>query len=367
MLLRRPAETDRNRLLFLHQVTTRLAEAGLPVPAAVPARGGRPFVTVERERYVLRPWIDGDRRAGCELSIDQCRELGRLLGSVHAELDALTPPVQQSLFIPVRRARDTIALAERWYAAETDARVREALAARRELLSELADHQPPEVEAVVAGYVHGDFQEANLRYGRTGAVVAILGWGGVRIASFAGEVVNAAAALFERPDGEALDLDRAEALVEGHASVFPLDGAQLRSAAHRIWWERLCDLGPEPVPPMPDGLQGEGTGSAPGERLLRTAGLVTWWTAQLEPTLEAFAAPYERPVEEPADEDTDQAARVEVIDGEILDAGGIDGEAIDGGETDPEFWDAEPQVWDAGTEVWDVDVDVEADIDLSLV
>lgn len=337
MLLERPPEIDRKRLLFLHQVTSQLAEAGLPVPAAVPARDGRPIVTLNRRRYLLRPWVEGRRRAGIDLTIDECRELGRLLGRVHAELDALTPPVQQSLLIPVPRARDTVESAERLLA-DADTSVHVILRTRRDLLTELADHQPPEVEAVVAGYVHGAFRAWNLRYDEPGDVVAILGWERLRIAPFAGEVVRSAASLFEHADGCTLDLDRVEAFVEGHASEFELDAAQLRSAAHRLWWERLCDLGTlerhraggaaSPDPPDP-----------PDRRPFREAALVEWWTTNLERTLDAFAAAYERPVTDAAlDADGDETGDTGVIG------------------------DVEPEVWEV-----DVDVDVDLDVDLSLV
>ena len=60
--------------------------------------------------------------------------------------------------------------------------------------------------------------------------------------------------------------------------TFTLEPAQNQSAALRLWWARLCDLGPLERP-----------GSLDAE-----AALVAWWTANLDRILDAFAAPYVR-------------------------------------------------------------------------
>jgi hypothetical protein len=94
--------------------------------------------------------------------------------------------------------------------------------------------------------------------------------------------VRAAARLFACEDERGLDLDRVQAFVRGHRAAFPLDAGQIQSAVHREWWERLCD-----VAPLRHRYLGE---EGAGER--GAAGLVSWWSAQLERTLEVFAAPY---------------------------------------------------------------------------
>jgi Ser/Thr protein kinase RdoA (MazF antagonist) len=278
---------ERRRIVFRHRVTNALADAGLPVPTPIATRDGRSLVTADGRRYALYPWIAGHRRGGLELSHTQCHELGELLGRVHAALDALTPPVQQTLLIPTSRAAAAIA--------DIDALLRDlprdgddfdALAARRlrerrALLTEYADHQPPEMDTAMVGYVHGDFHAGNLVYGRVRRVTAIVGWGRLTIAPYGGELVRAAALLFGHPDERGLDLDRVEPFVRGHATAFPLDGAQIQSAVHRLWWERLCDVGALRRRYLVHDRGGAGA-----------TGPITWWTEHLDRTLDVFAAPY---------------------------------------------------------------------------
>lgn len=286
-LLRRFLRPARRELLFQLEVTAALAGTGLPVPDPVQARDGRRLIEVGQRRYALYPWIDGRHRDGLDLGVAECRELGALLGRLHAELDRLTPPVQQSLLAPATRVHDAVALADRLLPELRDrgdaaARAGERLGERRELLIRLADHQPPAAETATAGYVHGAFQARNLLYGQfTGGVVAVLDWEGLHVAPFAGELVRAATLLFAYGDERGFDLERAEAFVGGHASAFRLDAAQLQSAVHRLWWERLCDLR---IPELSDPDRDD-------PELPRLA-LVDWWTANLDRTLEAFAAPY---------------------------------------------------------------------------
>ncbi|REF00042.1 phosphotransferase enzyme family protein [Thermomonospora umbrina] len=295
LLLKRYGDADRRRVPFEHSVTAALDAAGLPVPAAIPARTGRTVVRAAGHAYALYPWIEGARRAGLELSLGQCHELGGLLGRLHAELDRLTPPVQQTLLVPTSRAADTVAAVDRLLAAlpedgdDFDALAERRLRERRELLGELADHQPPEAEAFTVGYVHGAFHAGNLLYGRTRQVTAVLGWGALRVAPFAGDLVRAAAALFAgHGEDRGLDLGRVESFVRGHAAVFPLDAGQLCSAVHRLWWEHLCDLGPLRRHYLERDTLGEGTFAA-------DAALVAWWTDHLDRTLDVFAAPYTAP------------------------------------------------------------------------
>jgi Ser/Thr protein kinase RdoA (MazF antagonist) len=290
---------ERRRIVFRHRVTNALADAGLPVPTPIATRDGRSLVTADGRRYALYPWVAGQRRGGLELSLTQCHELGELLGRVHAALDALTPPVQQTLLIPTSRAsaavadvdallrdlpydRDDYRCRSTWD--DFDALAARRLRERRALLTEFADHQPPEMDTAMVGYVHGDFHAGNLVYGRVRRVTAIVGWGRLTIAPYGGELARAAVLLFGHPDERGLDLERVEAFVAGHAAAFPLDGGQIQSAVHRLWWERLCD-----VAALRRRYLDHDRG-APG-----AAGLITWWTEHLERTLDVFAAPYAEP------------------------------------------------------------------------
>ncbi|TDC87385.1 aminoglycoside phosphotransferase [Actinomadura sp. 7K507] len=287
--LKEYAEPDRRRLLFQHAVTTALDEAGLPVLAPVPARGGRTLVTAAGRGYALYPWVGGRGRGGLELTFVQCEGLGELLGRLHAALDGLTPPVQQSLLVPTPRAADAAAAVDAMLqdvpdggGTDFDALTGRRLRERRGLLTEFADHQPPEIEVSTVGHLHGSFHAGHLRYGGSGNVTAVLGWNGLATGPVAGEVVRAAARLFACEDERGLDLDRVQAFVRGHRSAFPLDAGQIQSAVHREWWERLCD-----VAPLRNRYLGE---DGAGER--GSAALVNWWSAQLDGTLDAFAAPY---------------------------------------------------------------------------
>jgi Ser/Thr protein kinase RdoA (MazF antagonist) len=287
--LREYAEPDRRRMRFRHAVTTALDEAGLPVLAPVPARGGRTLVTAAGRGYVLYPWVGGRGRGGLELTFGQCEALGELLGRLHAALDGLTPPVQQSLLVPTPRAADAAAAVDAMLrdvpgdgGTDFDALTARRLRERRELLTEFAGHQPPEIEVTTVGHLHGSFDSAHLRYGGSGNVTAVLGWDALTTGPVAGEVVRAAARLFACGDERGLDLDRVQAFVRGHRSAFPLDAGQIQSAVHREWWERLCD-----VASLRHRYLGE---DGAGER--GSAAMVAWWSAQLDRTLDAFAAPY---------------------------------------------------------------------------
>ncbi|MES9542345.1 phosphotransferase [Actinomadura sp. NPDC000600] len=288
--LREHVGPDRRRVLFQHGVTAALDAAGLPVLAPVPARGGRTLVTAAGRGYVLYPWVGGRGRGGLELTFAQCEALGELLGRLHAALDELTPPVQQSMLVPTPRAADAAAAVEEMLrdvpggedGTDFDALTARRLRERRDLLTEFAGHQPPDIEVSTVGHLHGSFHAEHLRYGGSGNVTAVLGWGGLTTGPVAGEVVRSAARLFACEDERGLDLDRVEAFVRGHRSAFPLDAGQIQSAVHREWWERLCD-----VAPLRHRYLGE---DGAGER--GPATLVSWWSANLDRTLDAFAVPY---------------------------------------------------------------------------
>ncbi|MFV2175439.1 phosphotransferase enzyme family protein [Actinomadura sp. LOL_016] len=295
-LLKEHPAPDRRRILFRHRITAALDEAGLPVLAPVPARTGRTLVTAGGTGYELFPWAGGRGRDGLELTFAQCEALGALLGRLHAEMERLTPPVQQSMLVPVPRAAAAAAAVDamletvpRDGGTDFDALSERRLRERSALLAEFADHQPPDAEVCTVGHLHGSFHAGNLRHGGSGKVTAVLGWDGLTTGPVAGEVVRAAAGLFAYGDDRGLDLERVQAFVRGHRASFPLDAGQIQSAVHRAWWERLCD-----VAPLRHRYLGEdGTGTPDRQVLVRgQAALVTWWTARLEGTLDAFAAPY---------------------------------------------------------------------------
>ncbi|MFB4318840.1 phosphotransferase enzyme family protein [Actinomadura sp. 21ATH] len=307
--LREYAPEARRRVAFQHTVTAALDAAGLPVLAPVPAlRGGRTLVTAGGLGYALHPWASGLRRGGLELAFGQCERLGRLLGELHAALDRLTAPVQQSLLVPTPRAADAVAALDGMLAAlpgdgnDFAALTERRLLERRALLTGMADHQPPEIEVSTVGHLHGAFHAGNLRYGGAGNVTAVLGWDALTTGPVAGELVRSAAALFACEDERGLDLDRVRAFVRGHRAAFPLDAGQIQAAVHREWWERLCDVRPlrHRYVGSPDGGADDDGGA--GESAGASAALVGWWSEHLDRTLDVFAAPYdELPEETPGD------------------------------------------------------------------
>ncbi|MFC4908462.1 phosphotransferase enzyme family protein [Actinomadura gamaensis] len=290
-LLREHETPDRKRIRVRHEAMAALDGAGLPVLAPVPARNGKTLVVAGGRGYELFPWASGRRRDGLELTFVQCERLGALLGHLHVELDRATGAVQQSMLVPTSRASAAIADVDAAldetpddgtdFSALTVRRLRE----RRELLEEFADHQPPEIDTSVVGRLHGAFHQEHLRYGRSGEVSAVLGWDALTTGPLAGEVVDAAARLFACGDDRGLDLDRVQAFLRGHRSVVDLDAGQIQSAVHRAWWERLCDVASLRQRYLGDeSAESDGGGAS--------TALMAWWSANLERTLDAFAAPY---------------------------------------------------------------------------
>ncbi|MGH4013546.1 MAG: hypothetical protein ACRDSL_06345 [Pseudonocardiaceae bacterium] len=61
----------------------------------------------------------------------------------------------------------------------------------------------------------------------------------------AAEVVRTASLVFGydlTPERRALDLDRVAAFTAGYRDLVTLSAASLAEAAHRLWWERVCDF-----------------------------------------------------------------------------------------------------------------------------
>ncbi len=157
---------------------------------------------------------------------------------------------------------------------------------RRGLLVELVGLRPPEAEALLVGYIHGDFNALNLLYAdqdRSGEPVAILDWDRLGVRPYTTELVRAATLLFGYDDERGLDLERVRVFVAAYRQAFPwLTASEIRSAVHRLWWERLCDFW------MLGWRYQRGDRSC--EHLFPgAAALVEWWTGRRERVLDAFA------------------------------------------------------------------------------
>ncbi len=281
------------QIAFQHQVTTALAGVGLPVPTPLRARSGGTFVTAKGRHFALYPWVAGGHRRGLELPLESCAALGGLLGRLHTQLGRVLPPIQQTLLVPTAGVARTSARIDELLKRVRAQPIRDAfdelakrrLLERRGLLVELAGLRPPEADTLLVGYVHGDFHALNLLYqDGDGEPVAILDWDRLGVRPYTTELVRAATLLFGYDDERGLDLARVGVFVDAYRQAFPwLSVGEIRSAVHRLWWERLCDFW------MLQWRYQRGDRSCdhlfPG-----AAALVEWWTARRARVLDAFAA-----------------------------------------------------------------------------
>jgi Ser/Thr protein kinase RdoA (MazF antagonist) len=272
-----------------HTATAALAAAGLPVAAPLADLRGR---TVNRHRsriFGVYPWIEGGHRPGLTLGAADCRDLGRLLARFHEELVRILGPADQPLFLPTVSAADALATSARLLALIRERPDREGiddlaefrLCERRGLLHAFADHQPAEDAVLSVGYVHGDFHGLNVLYAPDGAIRAVVDWDRLGVHPYAEELVRSALIFFlDQVDGH-LDLDRVREYVRGYLQVRPALAAEVPTAVHRLWWERLTDFWMltwryEKQDPRPDPL-------FPG-----ASALVVWWTHHYDKVLGAF-------------------------------------------------------------------------------
>lgn len=282
-------DADRPQIMLQHRVTAGLRDAGLPVPVAVPASRRRTVVTAGRVPYALYPWVDGRHRHGLDLSYPECRALGELLGGLHDRLGVIMPAVQQTLVVPTAVPEDALTLIDGllagipWPRGDFDRLAERRLKERRAMIRRYAGLRPPDVEAVTVGYVHGDFHALNLLYGEDDTVNAVLDWDRLAVAPFGRELVRAATLFFGHGDERGLDLRRVAEFTRGYRDRFDLDGTQIASAVHRLWWERLCDQW------MLQWHYGRGDHSC-DHLFPPAAALIEWWSEHRRAVLDAFLA-----------------------------------------------------------------------------
>nr|WP_180218397.1 phosphotransferase [Streptomyces albus] len=275
-----------------HRVTARLGALGLPVAPVVPGVDGRTVTVAHGRCFALHPWIEGTHRHGSELSEDESRALGALLGRVHTRLARAVRPAPPTAHDSADPAGtyDTIgALLERVRARRRrdsfDELAEHRLTERRELLRRYAAARPGPVPARFSGWVHGDFHPLNVLYAASGhgsrpRPVAILDWDRLGVQPRAEEAVRGAAIFFLRPGGT-LDLRKVRAFARAYRGSARAPREELVAAVHRVWWERLndfwmlrwryqlCDARTDPQFPA-------------------AAALVVWWTAHYEAVRAAF-------------------------------------------------------------------------------
>ncbi|MFD9204339.1 phosphotransferase, partial [Streptomyces anthocyanicus] len=165
-----PETADPAAIARQHRATQRLADLGVPVAPPLTGKDGRTVAVIGGHAYALHPWIDGRHRGGAQLTPEQCRRLGALLGVVHASLEQVMPPRESEERADSADPVDTFALIDdllarvrRHRPADTfDELARHRLLERRTLLERHADRLPPRGGSV--GWVHGDFHPFNVLY-----------------------------------------------------------------------------------------------------------------------------------------------------------------------------------------------------------
>ncbi len=229
-----------------HAATAALAGRGLPVPAPRRTPSGD---TVWRD-FCVFPWIRGSHVGRGHWSPRQATHVGELIAQLHLGLAEVMPPIT-SHAAPVAvtspgTAREAIDRLLRLIAARPAPDAFDVLASQRlrdrlDLLTRVAHLRPDETAAVEPhGWIHGDFHHFNLLWSE-GEVVAVIDWDRLRVAPLALEVVRAATLIFGTDDERGLDLDLVAAFARAYLRVRPLTADQLADAAHRLWWQRVCE------------------------------------------------------------------------------------------------------------------------------
>lgn len=212
------------------------------------------------------------------------------MGRLHEQLAAVMPPVQQTLLVPTADPATTHGLVDqlldrlpvRGERDEFDRLAQRRLVQRRRMLERVAGLRPADCDTLTIGYVHGDFHALNLLYDDAGAPAAVLDWDRLKIGPYPQDLVRAATLFFGHGDERGLDLDRVGVFVAGYREVVGLDAAQIRSAVHRLWWERVNDFW------MLEWRYLRRDRSC-DHLFAGAAALVDWWTAHRAQVVDAFA------------------------------------------------------------------------------
>ncbi|WP_433358853.1 phosphotransferase enzyme family protein [Streptosporangium sp. CA-115845] len=245
-------DVSANQTLLQHRVTAALAAAGLPVPTPLTTPGGQTLLHVDGEVFTAVSWVEGEHVPGTRWSFQQCRQVGELLGRIHAGLARALPEgvgsIRHQVPTPVdARAgfdRYQVLIEERPQLDDFDRLALAQLDARRELLESVSHLRPDDsADLQPAGYVHGDFHQLNLLW-RGGRVVAVLDWdrmGRCRRA-YAYELIRSITLIFTSTDTGVVDTERAAVFTAAYRGVIAITDEQILHTLRRLWWERIGDL-----------------------------------------------------------------------------------------------------------------------------
>lgn len=249
-LLKLFLDVQGEQLAFQFEVLRALTAARVPVVLPKPSNHHTDSLIFDGHEFGVFPWLaDGRHRSGLSMSLERCRDLGRVLGSIHLTLYNSVPTPRQPFFqpsIPVEQAMDRVdrlldLIDSRHGGASFDALAERTLRMKRGLLAKLAHRRPPDIPVMSSGYLHGDLHPHNLLLDGEDRVMAVLDWDRLRVGPHSKELVRAAAFFFTYGDERGIDLKRAGEFVDGYRDIYDLGAPEIRIALHRLWWERLAD------------------------------------------------------------------------------------------------------------------------------
>lgn len=289
LFLKHYLDQEPDSILAQHAATARLAARGLPVVPPLPDLSGGTLARRGDRLFALFPWARGEHRPGLTLELEQCRELGALLGRLHRALTAILGPVEQPLLQPANRVQDARAKALLLLELLRSRPVREGiddlaefrLVERLGLLGQLEHLRPPERAELTVGHVHGDFHGLNVFHGRDGEITAVVDWDRLDTLPYGEELVRSALIFFVDPHDGQLDLPRVREYVRGYVSMLPWMEDELPAAVHRLWWERLTDF-------WMLSWRYERRDERTDVQFPAASALVVWWTHHYEKVLDAF-------------------------------------------------------------------------------
>ncbi len=249
-MLKHRQTAGRARVRSEHEMLRQLAAHGVPVASVRASLDGDSFATSARRPLEIYNWVNGEHLAGRQLSLTQCRDLGRALASIHEQLSHIHPYVQQSFWAPSTSPRRTLhrirelleVVLSRPGVDQFDEFALDYLRRLRGLLQWTSGRQqPPHFASLSLGYVHGDFNPNNVMF-RDGKIVAILDWERTGVRPRAWELVRSIALWFADRESGAIDLTRAATFVEAYVDLHKVEAWEIEDMIYRLWWDKLNDL-----------------------------------------------------------------------------------------------------------------------------
>jgi Ser/Thr protein kinase RdoA (MazF antagonist) len=243
-------DSDVETMVRQHAIAMALADKGFPVPRPLRAEAGDSVLRLGDDLFSVVEWAEGEHPDCLQLSLQECRDIGILLGELQHALASLLPTTPRNARAAVPDPAGTFANIERYLAHidalaepdDFDAYVRERLPERRDLLRRWLPARPEERELGPHGWTHGDFHDNNLLWAN-GSVRAVIDWDRLRVFLLANELVRSASFMFARGD-KPPDLERVSAYAAGYRSVIDLTGDELAAAADLRLWHNLTGLWP---------------------------------------------------------------------------------------------------------------------------